>query len=63
MSSEMNDKLREYFRKMKIDVADRYSHLATKEPTCSIEELREMFDKAGVSLADEIIKERESSRF
>ena len=63
MSKQTNDELREYLRKMKIDVVNRYSHLATEAPTCSVEELRTMFDEAGISLANEIIKEREASRF
>jgi hypothetical protein len=63
MSNKTNEELREYLRERKIAVADKFSHLETEKPSCSIEELRAMFDKAGVSLADEIVKEREASRF
>lgn len=40
MSSKTNDELRQYLRKLKVDVAERFSHLTTDKPTSTIEELR-----------------------
>ncbi|WP_336761364.1 hypothetical protein [Paenibacillus sp. USHLN196] len=63
MSKQTNDELREYLREMQIDVVERYSRLATDKTVCTLEELRAMFDNTGISLADEIVKERKASRF